>query len=249
MISITFLGTGPIGGVKGKAKNRRRESSLLLRIGESDFLFDVTHDFNWQKKFIKNLKGIFLTHGHRDAIGGMAQLKNWWQKRKLKKLISLWAHKKTIKQIKKIFKKTTHYLNFQKIKPEEKIKIDNLMILPILVPHSIQPGFPTFAFRIKAKKKIIIYASDVAETVPNLRKTIEGADVLIIDGAMWKKKIKSHLEVTESLPELCKAKVKKIYLTQIGKTAPPHRIFRKKIKRLCSKAEPAHDGLKINLQD
>jgi len=247
MISIIFLGTGPVGGIKKSSKDRRRESSLLLRIGEDDFLFDVTRDFDWQNRFIRNLKGIFITHGHRDAIGGMAKLKNWWRRKKLKNPIPLWSHSKTITHIKKKFQDTACYLDFNKTKPEEKIKIGDLKVLPILVPHSIQPNFPTFAFKINVNKKKIIYASDIGKISPHFKNIIDKIDVLIIDGAMWNKKIKSHLEVKKSLPVICKTGVRKIYLTQIGRTTPPHRLFKTEVKKICSKAEPAYDGLRIIL--
>ena len=245
MTSITFLGTGPTKGIEGKGRNRRRESSLLLRTGAQDFLFDVSRDFDWQKRFIKSLEAILITHAHSDAIGGIPRLKKWLKKKELKNPVPLWSHSITLRHIKKRFKGLEKYLDFRAIKPGQKIKAEGLVIIPVLVPHSIQPGFPTFAFDIKIGREKIIYASDIAEIKSDFKKRLDKIDILIIDGAMWNKKIKSHLEIHQLLSEICRLKIKKIYLTHIGRTAPRYETLKKEVKKLCSKAEPAYDGLKI----
>ena len=74
---LTFLGTGAAGGTPGEGRSNRRESSMLVD-GEDPsavrLLLDVTRDVEDQLDDAAALDAVLLTHGHRDASGGMAAL-------------------------------------------------------------------------------------------------------------------------------------------------------------------------------
>ena len=136
-VSVIFLGTGPANGIQGTKRDRRRESSIILRVDKCDYLFDVTNDFGWQKNFLRNLKGVFITHGHNDAIGGIGGLSIWHKDQRLKNPIPLYTHPRTIFHIKKAFS-DVNYLEFKRIIPNQAVEIGRcLEIIPISVPHSI----------------------------------------------------------------------------------------------------------------
>lgn len=241
-IQLLFLGTGASGGTPGNGKSKRSESSLFLQ-NNQHILIDVTRDFSNQSHGIKKIDAILLTHGHQDACGGINQLKTWC-KAKNQEHIPLFAHPKTIATVKKTFKHLEPDLFFQEVQSDQSFNLRGLRITALKIPHSKDPRFPTFAWKLK-RHKTIVYASDMAALTKEFKKFCSRADILIIDGATWKRKIYSHLRVDKDLPELCRLRVDKIILTQIGKSAPPHNEFEKQVKILCPKAIPAFDGLRI----
>lgn len=240
-MKITFLGTGASGGTPGVGKSKRFESSLYIQ-DKTNILIDVTRNFFQQAATIKHIDYILLTHGHKDAIGGIPQLERW---SKTKKSISVFAHEKTIRLIKKRYKRLTHY-KFFAVKPNEQLTIDGLNIEALEVPHSRSKDFPTFAWKMTSGLKTIVYASDIASITPELTNFCQNIDVLIVDGAMWRKKLFTHLTIDVYLPDICGWKVKRIFLTQIGKSAFAHGRLAKEVHAFCPKALPAYDGLALN---
>lgn len=244
IMKIIFLGTGASGGTPGIGKSKRLESAILLS-NETKILVDVTRNFFQQASIIKHIDYILLTHGHKDAIGGFNQLRRWWTKKK-QKPIKVFAHPKTRSAIHKHFKLRDHceFINFQS---GQNAKIDDWHIEALEVPHSRSKQFPTFAWKIRNSEKSIIYVSDIAFITTVFTKFCQKADLLIIDGAMWKDQIFTHLTIDKYISEVCRWKVKKIFLTQLGKSIPSHEQLAKEIHFLCSKTSPAYDGLILNI--
>ena len=92
-----------------------------------------------------------------------------------------------------------------------------------------------------------MYASDVARLTPELKRFSAGTTMLILDGAMWRRRLFSHLTIDESLPEVCHWSVGSVLLTQIGRSAPPHAQLQREVGTLCSRARAAHDGLVVTV--
>lgn len=244
MAKAIFLGTGAAGGTPGQGKSKRKESSLLIQ-DKLNILIDVTRHFSIQSENIKRLDCILLTHGHMDACGGIGQLRAWHKKRQNIKPVPVYAHPQTIKIIQKKFRLLDH-CQFYPVTTGQTIRLNSWTITPLLIPHSKDPKFPTFAWKLK-KNQITIYASDMAELTKEFKKFCQEADYLIIDGATWKRKIYSHLRVDKDLPEICRLGVNQIMLTQIGKSAPAYEKFQKEVAKICPKALPAYDGLKLSI--
>lgn len=55
----------------------------------------------------------------------------------------------------------------------------------------------------------------------------------------------SHLRIDEDLPVICGWEVDRIWLTQVGRSVPPHEQLVGAIGDLCARAAPAYDGLEI----
>jgi ribonuclease BN (tRNA processing enzyme) len=83
-----------------------------------------------------------------------------------------------------------------------------------------------------------VYASDVARLTTGLRRFCDGAALLVIDAALWRRRIFSHLAIDEALPELCRWRVERILLTHIGRTAPPQEQLARAVAKLCPRAQP-----------
>ena len=131
------------------------------------------------------------------------------------------------------------------MEPGRRLPIDGLTAVATEVPHARESRFRTYAWRLRGGGSSIVYASDVGRLEPALRRFSERAGVLVIDGAMWRRPLFAHLTIDRELPALCGWGVRRIVLTQIGRSAPPHETFAREIRRLCERAEPAWDGLVI----
>ncbi len=58
-----------------------------------------------------------------------------------------------------------------------------------------------------------MYASDVAHLTGALERFSAGAAALVLDGAMWRKRLYSHLTIDKALPTACSWPVESIILT------------------------------------
>ena len=126
-------------------------------------------------------------------------------------------------------------------------RVGSLALRAVTVPHSRDPRFPTYAWRVSTATRSVVYASDVAYLTPELERFCAGATVLVLDGAMWRRRLFSHLTIDEALPTACAWSVDSIVLTQIGRSAPPHEELQPLIAGLCPKARAAYDGLVLSI--
>lgn len=250
MPGFIFLGTGPVGGIAGLGKNRRRESSAVLEVEGRRILIDVTSDFNEQKRWMGGVPDVVLvTHGHRDAISGMARLRRWLMQRKSVGEVPVYAHQQTIKRIHRRFKMLDIF-TFHALKPLKKMFLfKGVSFLPLLVSHAFnEKTFPTFGYKFfLPNKKTIVYISDTSGWDKGVQREIEGAHMLILDGAMWGRSFFPHLNMKEVTPRAKGWNVKRLLFTQIGKSAPPHAKLAKELKKLWERAEPAYDGMKMTI--
>jgi phosphoribosyl 1,2-cyclic phosphodiesterase len=209
-------------------------------------LIDVTRDFGEQQRQIRgSLDAVLITHAHRDACGGLPEMRRWLHRRG-DETIPLYASAQTIAVLRRRFKRLDHCEPIA-VREGQRRRIGPWTVSAVQVPHARERSIPTFAWRLTASGRTLVYASDVARLTPALRRFAAGADALVIDGAMWRRPLFSHLTIDRELPALCEWRVKRILLTQIGKTAPPHSRLGREVASLCPRAAPAYDGLGVRL--
>jgi phosphoribosyl 1,2-cyclic phosphate phosphodiesterase len=243
-VLLTFLGTGASGGTPGSGRSQRRESSLLVDAG-TRVLVDATRDLARQLRDVDHLDAVVLTHAHRDAAGGVPALRRWWSERSSRPL-PLYAAPEAIEAVRRRHRRTDHLAPVA-VEPGLQRSVGRLRLTAVEVPHARDRRYRTYAWRIQTQGATAVYASDVARLEPPLERLAQGAGLLAIDGAMWRRTLFSHLTIDRELPTLCRWPVEQILLTQIGRTAPPHEELERAVSDLCPKASPARDGLRIEL--
>jgi len=253
---IIILGSGPLKPIprpncycptckearRKNSKSRRTRSSALIQIDNKNILIDASPDFLKQikREKISSIDMVLITHGHFDAVGGIKKLDRW-----LNKKIPIYLEKINWKRINKNLK------NFKPIfiKPNQKLKIFNLFIIPFRVFHDFRKNFPTLGFKIG---KNLVYASDFKK-IPS-KKYMKGIENVILDGAMYfGKQIFSHQNTAQAIALARGLKVKNLYLTQIGHSYPPYKEAAKEINRYWKKNKGkskmkiflTYDGLKF----
>ena len=239
-----FLGTGASGGTPGRGRSQRMESSLLVRERDTALLIDVTRHFDRQAARIETIDAVLLTHAHRDASGGLAQLRRWCAARGVE-AIPVHAAPATFRALRRRFARLDH-CRFVALGEGSAVRIGPFTVTATTVPHAREADVPTYGYRVQSRGALV-YASDVAELTSDLRAACEGARTLVIDGAMWGRQLFSHLTIDAELEELCRWPPRDIVLTQIGRTAPPHETLAREVARRCARARPAYDGLEIEI--
>jgi ribonuclease BN (tRNA processing enzyme) len=208
-------------------------------------LLDATRDVTEQLAVVTHLAAVALTHAHRDAAGGIAALARWWRGRGLGPL-PLYACEEAIAVVRERHGRLDHVLPVA-VEPGDQVALDGMTLSAVEVPHALDRRFRTYAWRVDGARRAFVYASDVARLEPSLQRFAHGAQLLVIDGAMWQRRLFAHLTIDRELPGLCRWPVERILLTQIGRTAPSHEQLERAVGALCPKASPAWDGLVVDV--
>ena len=250
---LTFLGTGTSQGVpvvacgcevcnsKDKHDNRLR-TSVLIETDKAVFTIDAGPDFRQQmlREKVKQLDAILVTHGHKDHVGGMDDIRafNFIQR----KPMTVFADDLAADSIKKEFfyafedDKYPGVPDFDlRLITDENIIFNGLEIIPFSVKHM---NMPVKGFRIGD----LTYITDANYISPESYAKIKGSKILIIN-ALRKRKHISHFNLEEALNVIDIVKPEVAYLTHISHLMGKHH---KVSKELPPHVFLAYDGLKID---
>ena len=250
-MEIIFLGTGPTEPV---VRNGRTRSSLVAKTNDTTLLIDCTPDFLEQVKREKvdKIDFILFTHAHKDAVGGIPQLREWLAKKEIDSVLAF-MEKETYEHIKKDFQ-NTDFLNIKFFSPNVGFTVNKIHIAPFRLIHSIQPGFPAVGFRFLD----IVYSEDVGEIPEESKHYYQDANIIIYDAAMWfGDQIKGHQNAADALKFAKEVKPKQFVMMQAGHTYPPQDEAEAKIKQYWKEIGGdkdtqvilAYDGLKLILRE
>jgi phosphoribosyl 1,2-cyclic phosphodiesterase len=239
MVRVRFLGTGPAGGRPGRGRSRRTESSLLVDSDDGAILIDATRDFSSQARRLDRVDLVLLTHSHRDASGGAHQLDRW-----LPSQVPLLASRSTVDVLRSRYRSLPR-LELRGVTSGRAIAWRSWHITPVIVPHA--RDCTTLAWRLDQAGISIVYASDIARLTAGLASLCDACDLLVLDGAMWQRRLFTHLEIQSTVPIVARWPVRRVLFTQLGRSTPPH----DELDRWLHDADPrfgaAHDGFELQI--
>ncbi len=222
-----------LGGLNENGKNM-----YVVKVDEDIFVFDaglkydndlnlgidyIIPSFDYLIKNKKNVKGIFLTHGHESNMGAVPDI--------LAKLpdINIYGTKLTLTMVKNdMTKEEIDRTNFKEIRPHSKIDFGKNAIFPISVTHSIPDAV---CYVLYTEDGAIVYTGDFVfdSTVPSIYKTDIG-----------------KLAYVGKQGVLCLL-AESIYADRIGHTSPNNRVsgfikevFASNPNRIIATVFPAH---------
>ena len=151
-----------LGGLNENGKNM-----YVVDVDNSIFVFDaglkyatdkmlgvdyILPDYNYIKENKKNIKGIFLTHGHDSNMGAMADILFDMPD------LPVYATKFTMEILKEDLQESNVVAtNLKEIRPHSKLSFGDLVVFPISVTHSIPDSV---AYVLYTKDGAIVYTGD-----------------------------------------------------------------------------------------
>ena len=253
-MKITFLGTGTSQGVPVIGcdcsvcrsldyRDKRLRSSVYIEVDGKSLVIDTGPDFRQQmlREDIKRLDGVIFTHGHKDHIAGLDDVRayNFLQGIDM----PVYGQRHVLEQIRIEFNyafEVSRYPGIPRLNliemDDRPFVIDGITITPLPVLHL---KMPVLGFRIND----FSYITD-ANFIPDATvEKLRGTKVLALN-ALQKEKHISHFNLEEAIGIAIKIDAAQTYFTHISHKLGLHKSVE---KELPPSIALGYDGLNVTL--
>ena len=224
-------------------KDNRTRSSVLIQVGNENYVIDTGPDFRFQmlREKVKTLRGVVFTHEHKDHVAGLDDVRafNYMESRPMEVYCT--------DRVEKALRQEFHYVfseeRYPGIPKVELFRIDdkqidlrnNLTLIPINVMHYKMPvkgyRFGDFAYITDAKK---IQEHEI--------KKVLGVKTLVIN-ALHRSEHLSHFNLEQALGFINTVKPERAYLTHISHLFGRHKEVEMELPK---NVFLAYDGLALD---
>lgn len=225
-MKITFLGTGtsqgvPVIGCKCRTcqssdpKDKRLRSSVLIEMDGLKFTIDAGPDFRQQMLIhkIQQLDAILVTHGHKDHVGGLDDVRayNFLSKSPMEVYAAKFAEPDLKREFHYAFEKNKYpgapSININ-IVNNTAFELGDIKVVPIKALHFRSP---VFGYRIGN----FSYLTDVKTIRDEEKEKMRGSEIITISGLRKKEHI-SHFNLADAIELLQELKPAKGFITHIS---------------------------------
>ena len=225
-------------------KDHRLRCSVLVSIGDENFVIDTGPDFRQQmlREKVTTLSGVLFTHEHKDHVAGMDDVRafNFREKRDMQVFCSERVLEALKREFSYVFGENT-YPGIPKINvnliDQSVFELPNgTSVQPIEVMHYM---LPVLGFRIGD----FTYLTD-AKTISETEKQKLAGTKLLIVNALRREEHIAHFNLEEALAFIQEVKPDKAYLTHISHLFGKHEDIE---KELPENVFVAYDGLTLEI--
>lgn len=253
-MKITFLGTGTSQGIpiigsthpvclSDNEKDKRLRVSVLVEWDTFTYVIDCGPDFRYQmlRAGCTKLDGVLYTHEHSDHTLGLDDIRPFYFRQGD---ISIYAHKRVLKSLKKrfdyIFTTKYKYPGAPSVIPNriknESFMLNNLEVVPVNGKHD---ALQVFGFKFGD----FAYLTDMKTVKEKEVEKIKNIKILVVN-ALRIEPHQSHFNLDEALQFINKVKPEKAYLTHISHMLGFHDEVEKTLPK---NVFLAYDGLQITI--
>ena len=225
---VTVLGSGTSQGVpmigcrcpvcqSPDPRDKRTRSSIFLETPQVKILVDTTPDLRQQalREGLNHLDAVIFTHPHADHIMGFDDLRRFCELQGSS--LPVYGSDQTLTQVEQTFfyafnpkKSIPGYVHAVPHVVLDVFTLGELEITPLPVPHG---ALLTNGYLFSHQgRKLLAYLSDCAAVPEEVRATIAGVEVLIIDG-LREKAHPTHLNVEGAVQAARAIGARQSYLT------------------------------------
>lgn len=181
-----------------------KKEHILMDCGDG-----VVRDLIERQIDLNLIKGILISHGHPDHIGGIYSLLSAFKLFNVKQEITIyaptpcWEFLRMLQTYLEIYKGRYPFtLNYHELKPGVLEGLGNFVIKPFKALHYENMSVddpkekPAFGYRVTLNDETVVYSGDTLPC-PELEKEVEGVDLAIIEATYNKpipESLSNHLQ-------------------------------------------------------